>query len=306
LSQAPGKQVGLIGWAWTGPECRRWGVVPKTPECGTDPKRCAQPPFCAFYFRTRVKCEVVAPTLVPVKAGDRVKTDRRNARKLAQSYRAGDLTPVWVPDAATEALRDLVRAREAAKQDQLRARHRLSKFLLRQGRRPATGVKAWTEKYLAWVRQLSFEHAAQQDTLDDYLHEVEHMGLRVQRLEQKIREAVKQAPAPMREVMAGLQALRGIAEISAVTIASELGSITRFASPRQLFRPRVVNLVNFVNFAATSYCPCALCLRARWNCRWRRSAPTFVAGALRTQINPGDRNRRNPSYQSGSSLLPNQ
>ena len=78
-----------------------------------------------------VKCEVVAPTLVPVKAGDRVKTDRRDAVKLARSYRAGDLTPVWVPDAAHEALRDLVRARWAAKRDQLRARHRLSKFLLR-------------------------------------------------------------------------------------------------------------------------------------------------------------------------------
>src|SRR6266513_3286226 len=84
-----------------------------------------------------VKCEVVAPTLVPVKAGDRVKTERRDAAKLARSYRAGDLTPVWVPDAAHEALRDLVRAREDAKQDQLRARHRLNKFLLRHGQRPA-------------------------------------------------------------------------------------------------------------------------------------------------------------------------
>lgn len=86
-----------------------------------------------------VACEVVAPTLVPVKAGDRVKTDRRDARKLARSYRAGDLTPVWVPDAAHEALRDLVRAREDARQDQHRARHRLSKFLLRHGWRSAGG-----------------------------------------------------------------------------------------------------------------------------------------------------------------------
>jgi transposase len=79
-----------------------------------------------------VQCDVVAPTLVPVKAGDRVKTDRRDAKKLARNNRNGDLTAVWVPDEAHEALRDLVRAREAAKQDQLRARHRLSKFLLRQ------------------------------------------------------------------------------------------------------------------------------------------------------------------------------
>jgi transposase len=95
-----------------------------------------------------VKCEVVAPTLVRVKAGDRVKTDRRDALKLARSYRAGDLTAVWVPDAAHEALRDLVRAREAAKKDQLRARHRLGKFLLRHGRRPATKINAWTQKHL--------------------------------------------------------------------------------------------------------------------------------------------------------------
>ena len=94
---------------------------------------------------TGSECEVVAPTLVPVKAGDRVKTDRRDALKLARSYRAGELTAVWVPDAAHEALRDLVRAREAAKKDQLRARHRLGKFLLRHGRRPSSGMHAWTE-----------------------------------------------------------------------------------------------------------------------------------------------------------------
>jgi len=96
------------------------------------------------------KCEVVAPTLVPVKAGERVKTDRRDALKLARNYRAGELTAVWVPDAVHEALRDLVRAREAAKKDQLRAKHRLGKFLLRHGRRPPTGVKPWTLNYLAW------------------------------------------------------------------------------------------------------------------------------------------------------------
>src|SRR5213075_1325106 len=100
-----------------------------------------------------VTCEVVAPTLVPVKAGDRVKTDRRDAVKLARSYRSGDLTSVWVPDAAHEALRDLVRAREAAKKDQLRARQRLSKFLLRHGRRPPTALKPWTQAHLAWVKR---------------------------------------------------------------------------------------------------------------------------------------------------------
>src|SRR3989442_11346869 len=90
-----------------------------------------------------VHCEVVAPTLVPTRAGDRVKTDRRDAEKLARSYRAGDLTAVWVPDGAHEALRDLVRAREAAKKDQLRARHRLREILLRPRRRPAPAQTAW-------------------------------------------------------------------------------------------------------------------------------------------------------------------
>src|SRR5215813_2570050 len=137
----------------------------------------AGPTGYALYWQLTAlgaKCEVVAPTLVPVKAGERVKTDRRDATKLARSYRAGDLTPVWVPDEAHEALRDLVRAREAAKRDQLRARHRLSKFLLRHGRRPPAGIKSWTLKYLNWVRQqVGFEQPAQEYARLDYLHEVE-------------------------------------------------------------------------------------------------------------------------------------
>ena len=182
-----------------------------------------------------VECAVVAPTLVPTKAGDRVKTDRRDALKLARSHRSDDLTAVWVPDGDSEALRDLVRAREAAKQDQLRARHRLGKFLLRAGRRPpAVGMKAWTETYMAWVRQVHFEQPAQQATLLDYLHEVDHMAARVKRLEQAITEAVKLAAPEVQEVVKGLQALRGIAEISAVTIVAELGQISRFDTARQL------------------------------------------------------------------------
>lgn len=181
-----------------------------------------------------VDCAVVAPTLVPTKAGDRVKTDRRDAVKLARCHRAGDLTAVWVPDEDTEALRDLVRAREAAKQDQLRARHRLSKFLLRTGQRPAAGIKPWTQPYMSWVRQLRYELAARDWTRLDYLHEVEHMSERVKRLEEVIREAVKLAPAGMQEVIRGLQSLRGVAEISAVTIVAELGRISRFEGARQL------------------------------------------------------------------------
>jgi transposase len=181
-----------------------------------------------------VECAVVAPTLVPTKAGDRVKTDRRDALKLGaqSSFRRFDCGVV--PDGDSEALRDLVRAREAAKQDQLRARHRLGKFLLRTGRRPAVGMKAWTETYMAWVRQVHFEQLAQQATLLDYLHEVDHMTARVKRLEQAITEAIKLASPEVQEVVKGLQALRGIAEISAVTIVAELGQISRFDTARQL------------------------------------------------------------------------
>jgi transposase len=181
-----------------------------------------------------LQCEVVAPTPVPVKAGDRVKTDRRDAEKLARCYRSGDLTAVWVPDEGSEALRDLVRAREAAKQDQLRARHRLGKLLLRSGQRSPSGIRPWTRPYLIWVAQLRFTQMAQEATRLDYLHEVEHMRERVARLEQAIAEAVKLASPALREVINDLQALRGIADISAVTIPAELGQVSRFDSARQL------------------------------------------------------------------------
>ena len=182
-----------------------------------------------------VRCEVVAPTLVPVRAGDRVKTDRRDAEKLARSYRAGDLTAVWVPDAAHEALRDLVRAREAAKKDQLRARHRLGKFLLRHGRRPAERMTPWAARHLAWIKQaVHFEQAAQEATLLDYVHEVEHAATRIERLDRAIDDALVSAPPRMRAVIDALQALRGIAKVSAVTIVAEVGELSRFARAPQL------------------------------------------------------------------------
>ena len=182
-----------------------------------------------------VECAVVAQTLVPKEPGHRVKTDRREALKLARSHRSGDLTAVWVPDEDSEALRDLVRQREAAKQDQLRARHRLTKFLLRTGQRPPLGLKAWTERYMRWLEQVRFTQPAQEVTLRDCLNEVEHMSARVKRLEEAILEVVKLAPQSMQEVIRGLQALRGVAHISAVTIAAELGNISsRFQSARKL------------------------------------------------------------------------
>lgn len=181
-----------------------------------------------------VPCAVVAPTLVPVKPGDRVKTDRRDAVKLARSHRSGDLTAVWVPDAVHEALRDLVRAREAAKRDQLRARHRVSKFLLRHGRRAPTGMKAWGARHRAWLQGVHFAHAAQEAAWVDYVHEVEHATERIARLERTIDTVVATAPPPVRAVIAALQALRGIAALTAVTIVTEVGQLSRFAHPRQL------------------------------------------------------------------------
>lgn len=141
---------------------------------------------------------------------------------------------MWVPDAAHEALRDLVRAREAAKADQLRARHRVGKFLLRQGRRTPGGTKSWGVRHLQWLQQQSFEQPAQQSTLEDYLHELEHQGQRMARLERSIDSAVQSVPPKMGAVIAALQSLRGVAKISAVTLVAELGEIARFSHPRQL------------------------------------------------------------------------
>jgi transposase len=230
-------------------EVRSMGVIPNRPESirkvvkklgpAAHLRVCyeAGPTGYVIYWQLTglgVHCDVVAPTLVPVKAGDRVKTDRRDATKLARSYRAGDLTPVWVPDAAHEALRDLVRAREAAKKDQLRARHRLGKFLLRHGRRPATAMTPWTQRHLTWVRQVQFEQPAQEATRLDYLHEVDHVSDRIERLERAIDNAVQTAPARIRAVIEGLQALRGIALVSAVTIVAEVGELSRFTRAPQV------------------------------------------------------------------------
>ena len=182
-----------------------------------------------------VHCDVVAPSLVPIKAGDRVKTDRRDAEKLARCYRAGDLTPVWVPDAAHEALRDLVRVREAAKKDQLRARHRLGKFLLRQGRHRPTHLKmAWTAGHMDWIRALHFDSPLHQIVLADYLHEVERAAARIADLNTAILEAIRSAPPQMRAVIQALQALRGVAAVSSATIVAEVGQLSRFSNPRQL------------------------------------------------------------------------
>jgi len=183
-----------------------------------------------------VHCDVIAPSLIPRKPGDKVKTDRRDALKLARCYRAGDLTPCWVPDATHEALRDLIRAREAAKRDQQRARRRLATFLLRHGKRRPDSLKtAWSTHHMKWIKSaVHFDLPALEATLCDYVHEVEHVALRIARLDQAIREAIAAAPERMREVIQALQALRGIAEIGAATLASEIVEFSRFRGAKQL------------------------------------------------------------------------
>lgn len=232
-----------------GGEVTSMGTIPNRPDCVAKlvkrlggPKGLhvcyeAGPTGYVLYWQLTelgVECEVVAPTLVPEKAGDRVKTDRRDAMKLARCLRAGELTKVWVPDPAHEALRDLVRAREAAKKDQLRARNRLSKFLLRAGRRPPDGTAPWSADHRDWLRALKFEHGARQATMVDYLGELDHVIDRVRRLEQAIDDALEQAPPLLREIVAGLQALRGVAKLTATTLAIEIGDFSRFEHPTQL------------------------------------------------------------------------
>jgi transposase len=239
-----------VAVAEAGGEVRSLGTIPNKPESvrklvgklapAATLKCCyeAGPTGYVLYWQLTqlgVACEVIAPSLVPSKAGDRVKTDRRDAEKLARCYRAGELTAVWVPDAAHEALRDLVRAREAAKKDQLRHRHRLGKFLLRHGKRPADAGQAWTQKYVNWIRiHASFEEAALNATVAHYLEEIDHIAERIAKLEVAIDEAVKQAAPEIRAVIEALQALRGIAQTTAATVVSELGSLSRFQNPRQL------------------------------------------------------------------------
>ncbi|MCY0876774.1 MAG: IS110 family transposase [Firmicutes bacterium] len=179
-----------------------------------------------------ISCMVVAPSLIPKRQGDRVKTDRRDALRLAQLLRSGELTAVWVPGEEDEALRDLVRARQDAKEDLLRARHRLSKFLLRAGLCAPSGVRNWTTKHRQWLNMLKWEHRAQQIAFQEYWHQIDEIEERIKRLEQEMHaQATESAHAP---VIQALQTLRGVAEVTAVTLVAEVGKFSRFRSPKQL------------------------------------------------------------------------
>ena len=178
-----------------------------------------------------IDCVVVAPSLVPTRSGDRVKTDRRDAVRLARFLRSGDLTEVSVPDQATEAMRDLERARDDAKKAERTARHQLGKFLLRHGRR-YTGKTRWCQKHLTWIAAQHFEHEAQQRVLEDYLRMVQDQGERVERLTKSIVELVE--TWSLRPLVKALQSLRGVSIVSAVVLAAELGDLRRFESAPKL------------------------------------------------------------------------
>lgn len=177
-------------------------------------------------------CEVVAPSLIPRKPGDRIKTDRRDALKLARQLRAGDLTAVWVPDQEQEAMRDLTRARGDMTSQQLKARQQLNAFVLRHGHHWPSPKKRWTKSHYNWLESLKFEHAWQQVVLQEYIDAVKAANQRVADITDQMMSALGQWS--LKPVVESLVALRGIDKVAAMVLLAELGDISRFDSPRQL------------------------------------------------------------------------
>jgi transposase len=177
------------------------------------------------------ECQVVAPSLIPRKAGDRVKTDRRDSLTLARLYRAGELTAVWVPDGVQEALRDLTRAREDMKHLQLQAKQRLLAFLLRHGRN-YEGKTNWTKAHYNWFETQKFDQAVQQIVFQEYVDMVKAMDKRVESLDKQIQSAASESV--FWPVIEGLMALRGVNLLTATTIVAEIGDLKRFTTAPQL------------------------------------------------------------------------
>jgi transposase len=176
-------------------------------------------------------CTVVAPSLIPRRPGDRVKTNRRDAVTLANLHRAGELTAVWVPDPGHEAMRELGRAREATRAELRRARQQLQSFLLRQGR-IYTGRAAWTKAHARWLSEQAFTQPALYLVLQEHRQAIADAEKRLERLTRQVTEAAE--TWSMAPVVAAYQALRGVAFLTAVTFGAEIGDVRRFDSPRQL------------------------------------------------------------------------
>jgi transposase len=191
---------------------------------------------CGFWLqrylsKRAVACRIVAPSLIPKRSGDRVKTDRRDAVQLARLLRAGELTPIHVPGVEDEAMRDLSRAREDALRDLKAAKYRLKAFLLRQDIR-YEGRASWNAAHLRWLARVVCPTPAQQIVFQEYLRAINEEHERLARLEQELREQVQHWH--LGPVVEAVQALRGVQFTTAVTVIAELGDVTRFDHPRQL------------------------------------------------------------------------
>ena len=179
-----------------------------------------------------VDCEVVAPSRIPRAPGERVKTDRRDALKLARLLRSGDLSSVWVPDEEQEAMRDFSRCRLDFKSQELKARQQLNAFVLRHGHRWPSKKTRWTQAHYSWLESLKLAHPWQQVVMQEYIEAVRAASARVRELTAQLMAALPQwSLAP---VVDSLIALRGIDKVAAVTLLAELGDISRFDSPKQL------------------------------------------------------------------------
>jgi len=231
-----------------GGKARYYGEIANTPEAirklvkrlcpdGEMLSFCYEAGPCGYEIYRQISrlghhCNVVAPSLIPVRPGERVKTDRRDSEKLSRLDRAGELTPVWVPDQEQEAMRDLTRAREDMKGLERTTKQRLNAFLLRYGRIYASGKSRWTQAHFRWMEGLKFDIPIQQIVFQEYVDAVKQAEARVAGLEKEMEKALDSwVLAP---VVEALMALRGIKLITAMTVMAELGDITRFDSPRQL------------------------------------------------------------------------
>jgi transposase len=178
------------------------------------------------------ECIVAAPSLIPKRPGDKVKTNRRDAVSLAKLLRAGELTPVWIPDPRHEAMRDLTRARESAVMDLRSKRQQVSAFLLRQGRPYPQAKKTWTKAHMSWLVSQKFEHPEQRLVFEEMMLAIRQAQERLERLEQAIRLVVPDWS--LAEVVTALMAMRGLDLISAVTFLAEIGDLSRFRTPTEL------------------------------------------------------------------------
>jgi len=199
-------------------------------------RACYEAGPCGFGIARRLKqlgveCEVVAPSLTPKRAGERVKTDRRDARKLARLLRAGELSPVYIPESTDEAIRDLCRARTDAVDDRCRSRHRLKGFLLRHGYH-YQGKSSWSAAHERYLRELVLPHPAMKVILEEYLQGIAAAGERIARCEEAMRALLEKWH--LRPAVKALMAMKGFRTVAAMILVSELGEVHRFSHPRQV------------------------------------------------------------------------